>query len=99
MEQKRFEQIALSLMAFSFADVDKYSQLTPVEKECLAEPEFKALQKLMFTHCKKKQGDTMGDKSKKDKGKREEQKKDKHTLKEKRNQKKDKNKSILEDGR
>ena len=33
MEQKRFEQIALGLMAFSFADVGySYSQLTPVEK-------------------------------------------------------------------
>jgi hypothetical protein len=36
--------------------------------------------------------DYMGDKGKRDKGKREEQKKGKHTLKEKRKQKKDKNK-------
>jgi len=36
----------------------------------------------------------MGDKGKKDKGKREEQKKGKHTLKEKRNEKKDKTESI-----
>ncbi len=35
-------------------------------------------------------GDQMGDKGKRDKGKREEQKKGKHTLKEKRKQKKDK---------
>jgi hypothetical protein len=35
-------------------------------------------------------GDEMGDKGKRDKGKREEQKKGKHTLKEKRKQKKDK---------
>jgi hypothetical protein len=38
----------------------------------------------------------MGDKGKKDNGKREEQKKGKHTPKEKRNQKKDKMKSIWE---
>lgn len=36
----------------------------------------------------------MGDKGKKDKGKREEQKKSMHTIKEKRKQKKDKNGSI-----
>jgi len=40
----------------------------------------------------KAKGDEMGDKGKRDKGKREEQKKGKHTLKEKRKQKKDKNK-------
>jgi len=39
---------------------------------------------------KKDKEDEMGDKGKKDKGKREEQKKGKHTLKEKRKQKKDK---------
>jgi hypothetical protein len=38
----------------------------------------------------------MGDKGKKDKGRREEQKKGKHTLKDKRKQKKDKTKSIWE---
>ena len=37
-------------------------------------------------------GYEMGDKGKRDKGKREEQKKGKHTLKEMRKQKKDKNK-------
>jgi hypothetical protein len=41
----------------------------------------------------------MGDKGKKDKGKREEHKKAKNTLKEKRNQKKDKTKSIWANGR
>jgi hypothetical protein len=41
----------------------------------------------------------MGDKAKKDKGKHEEQKKGKHTLKEKRKEKKDKMKSIWENGR
>jgi hypothetical protein len=40
----------------------------------------------------KAKGDEMGDKGKRDKGKREEQRKGKHTLKEKRKQKKDKNK-------
>jgi len=38
----------------------------------------------------------MGDKGKKDKGGREEQKKGKHTAKEKRKQKKDKMKSLWE---
>ena len=38
----------------------------------------------------KRKGNEMGDKGKRDKGKREEQKKGKHTLKEKRKQKKDK---------
>ena len=38
----------------------------------------------------------MGDKGKKDEGRREEQKKGKHTLKDKRKQKKDKTKSIWE---
>jgi hypothetical protein len=38
----------------------------------------------------KAKGDEMGDKGKKDKGKREDQKKDKNSLKEKRKQKKDK---------
>ena len=42
----------------------------------------------------KGKGDKMGDKGKKDKGKREDQKKGKHTLKERRKQKKDKTKSI-----
>jgi hypothetical protein len=41
----------------------------------------------------------MGDKGKKDLGKREKQKKGKNTLKEKRNQKKDKVKSIWANGR
>ena len=40
----------------------------------------------------------MGDKGKKDKGKREEQRKCKHTLKEKRKGKKDKMKSALASG-
>ena len=40
----------------------------------------------------------MGDKGKKDKGKREEQKKSINTLKEKRKQKKDKLRSILANG-
>jgi hypothetical protein len=47
----------------------------------------------------KRKGTEMGDKGKKDKGKREEQKKGKHTLKEKRKQKKDKTKSVLANGR
>jgi len=38
----------------------------------------------------KAKGDELGDKGKRDKGKREEQKKGKHTLKDKRKQKKDK---------
>jgi hypothetical protein len=42
----------------------------------------------------KRKGAKMGDKGKKDKGKREVQKKGKQTPKEKRKQKKDKNKSI-----
>ena len=46
-----------------------------------------------------KKGDEMGDKGKRDKGKREDQKKGKHTPKEKRKQKKDKNKSIWSNGR
>jgi hypothetical protein len=41
----------------------------------------------------------MGDKGKKDKGKIEDQKKGKNTLKEKRKQKKDKTKSIWENAR
>ena len=41
----------------------------------------------------------MGDKGKKDKSKHEEHKKGKHTLKEKRKGKKDKMKSIWENGR
>ena len=41
----------------------------------------------------------MGDKGKRDKDKREVQKKGKNTLKEKRNQKKDKHKSIFEIGK
>jgi hypothetical protein len=44
----------------------------------------------------KGKGDPMGDKGKKDKGRREEQKKGKQTPKEKRKEKKDKNKSIWE---
>ena len=41
----------------------------------------------------------MGDKGKRDKGKREDQKKGKYTLKEKRKQNKDKSKPIWEDAR
>lgn len=41
----------------------------------------------------------MGDKGKRDKGRREDQKKGKHSIKEKRKQKKDKNKSIFEMGK
>ena len=44
----------------------------------------------------KGKGDWMGDKGKRDKGRREEQKKGKQTPKEKRKQKKDKKKSIWE---
>jgi hypothetical protein len=44
----------------------------------------------------KLKGDPMGEKGKKDKGKREEQKKGKQTLKEKRKQKKEKTKSVWE---
>jgi len=44
----------------------------------------------------KAKGDAMGDKGKRDKGKREGQKKGKQTLKEKRKQKKDKTKSVWE---
>jgi hypothetical protein len=47
----------------------------------------------------KRKGTGMGNKGKKDKGKREEQNKGKHTVKEKRNQKKDKMKSVLANGR
>ena len=43
---------------------------------------------------KRKKADKMGDKGKRDKGKREVQKKGKHTLKEKRQQKRDKTKPI-----
>jgi hypothetical protein len=50
------------------------------------------------TIVKKGNGNTMGDKGKRDKGKREEQKKGKLTLKEKRNQKKGKTKSVWENG-
>jgi len=41
-----------------------------------------------------RKGVKMGDKGKRDKGKREEQKKGKHTLKEKRKQKRDKTKPV-----
>jgi hypothetical protein len=44
----------------------------------------------------KRKEDKMGDKGKKDKGRREDQKKSKQTLKEKRKQKKDKTKSVWE---
>jgi hypothetical protein len=47
----------------------------------------------------KREETEMGDKGKKDKGKREEQKKGKLNLKEKRNQKKGKTKSVWENGR
>jgi len=47
----------------------------------------------------KREETEMGDKGKKDKGKREEQKKGKLKLKEKRNQKKGKTKSVWENGR
>jgi hypothetical protein len=44
-------------------------------------------------------GDQMGDKGKRDKGKREEQKKGKQTLKQKRKQKKGKPESVWASGR
>jgi len=57
-------------------------------------PPFVAVTFIRIKIFLERKGVKMGDKGKRDKGKREEQKKGKHTLKEKRKQKRDKTKPV-----